>query len=174
MTLLASDSSIYIEYCICCCIICAKNERSMQKQCCHSCLLPNVIVGRILWPVMSQILFEYITRSLTDSVRSWHSHKAGTWSSYRKSHICDDMEPDRLRYCRQTPKWYENEQWLCCEKHTHFTWTRGLSSKNSATWRNSKKYLIPPGMKDLRKQICSSGHRRIRTSLSFSAWIILC
>jgi hypothetical protein len=53
MTLLASDHSVRIKCRICWRMICAKNERSMQKRYCHSCMLPSMMAGIIIWPVIS-------------------------------------------------------------------------------------------------------------------------
>jgi hypothetical protein len=53
MTLLASNCFIYIGYRICWQTIYARNERSMQELCCHSCILINVMAGIILWLMMT-------------------------------------------------------------------------------------------------------------------------
>jgi hypothetical protein len=42
------------------------------------------------------------------------------------------VEPERLRCCRQTPKWYQNEQQLFCDKYIHSTWINDLSSRKGA------------------------------------------
>jgi hypothetical protein len=48
ITSFTSNRSIYIACRICWQTIHAKNERSMQELCCHSCTLPNMIAGIIL------------------------------------------------------------------------------------------------------------------------------
>jgi hypothetical protein len=132
MTLFVSDCSIYIECYICWRMICAENERSMQKQCCHSYILPNVIVGIILWPVMSRDfywIYHHVAYKLCREMM---------WSQSRdlilktKIHVYDHVELERLLCCRQTPKWYQNEQRLFYDKHTHSTWTSDLSSTKGA------------------------------------------
>jgi hypothetical protein len=47
-------------------------------------MLSNVIIGIILWPVMSNNFLEYITTSHVDSVEIWRDHKAETWYSEQK------------------------------------------------------------------------------------------
>jgi hypothetical protein len=42
----------------------AKNERNMREVCCHSCVLPNVTAGIILWLVMSHV-FSWIYHHVT-------------------------------------------------------------------------------------------------------------
>jgi hypothetical protein len=78
----------------------AKNGRSMQALCCHSCMLPNVMAGIILWVMMGPGFLQYITASDVDSVERWCGHKIETWYSEQKHYIYEHMESNRL-LCRR-------------------------------------------------------------------------
>jgi hypothetical protein len=60
MSRLVWDRSLSIGCRICWRMICTKHEMSIQKRYSHSSVLSNVIVGIILWPVMSRVFsFDY-------------------------------------------------------------------------------------------------------------------
>jgi hypothetical protein len=109
-----------------------ENGWNMLRPCCPSCMLPNGIVGIILWPVMSRdfsLIHYHVADGLCGEI---------TWSQSRdlifrvKIHIYDHVESERLLCCWQTPKWYQNEQRLFYDKHAYSTWTKDLLSKKSA------------------------------------------
>jgi hypothetical protein len=109
-----------------------ENERSMQKRCCYACMLPNVIVGIILWLVIS-LGFSWIHHHIACGLC-----REVTWLQSRdlifraKIHVYNHVEPERLLCCRQTSKWYQNEQRLFCDKDTYSIWTSDLSSRKGA------------------------------------------
>jgi hypothetical protein len=133
MTLFASDRSICIGCRICRRMICAKNERNMQKGCRHYCMLPGMMSDIILWLV-------------TSHVASWRRHHVTcrlcreiAWSSSRdlmfraKNRVPHRTEPERLRCCRRTPKWSQNEQRPFHDKHPYSIWISDRSSRKDIT-----------------------------------------
>jgi hypothetical protein len=83
---LVSDRSICIGCYMCWQSGWARNEWSMRRPRCSSCMLPNEIVGIISWLVMSCGFLGYITMSHMYSVERWRNHKAET--SYPEQNSC--------------------------------------------------------------------------------------
>jgi hypothetical protein len=64
------------------------------------------------------------------------------------------MEPERFRYCQHTPKWYQNEQRLFCNKYIHSIWIGDLSSRkgvSSETTYGSSRQLLSSYKSDLNR-----------------------
>jgi hypothetical protein len=59
----------------------------MQKRWCHSCILLNMIVAIILWPVMGSRFSWIWTTPDVDSVERWCRHTAETCHSEQKNDI---------------------------------------------------------------------------------------
>jgi hypothetical protein len=87
----------------------SKNERSMQKICCHSCMLPNVMAGIILWLVMSRgfSLIHYHVGCGLCREMMWPQNRDSKFRA--KVYADDSMESDWVLCCRQTFKYYQNE-----------------------------------------------------------------
>jgi hypothetical protein len=77
-----------------------EKRKKYAKRCYHSCMLSNMIVGIILWPVRNHGFFKYITLSHVDSVERWRDHKTETWYSEQKMHVYNHVESERLRSYR--------------------------------------------------------------------------
>jgi hypothetical protein len=80
-----------------------ENERNMQKRFCHACMLPNVIVGIILWLVMNRCfcwIHHHVACGLCQEI---------TWSQSRdlifraRIHVSNHVEHERLLCCRKHP-----------------------------------------------------------------------
>jgi hypothetical protein len=106
-----------------------KKRIGMRKLCCPSCMLQNEMIYIALWLVMSHD-FSWIHYHV-----EWELFREITWSqsrdmiSRRKIHFHDHMESARFPYCRQTPKWYQNEQRLFCDRNPKSVWISDLSSR---------------------------------------------
>jgi hypothetical protein len=109
-----------------------------------------------------------------------------TWSQSRdlilkaKIHVYDHVEPERLLYCRQTPKWCQNEQRLFCDKHTDSTWTSDLSSRKSATSETTYalcRQLLSLHKSDFNRLIRRTWHAPYATPTLFAwfdpQWLLL-
>jgi hypothetical protein len=99
---------------------------------CHSCILPNVMAGIILWLVMSHglsLIHYHVTCGLCREIM-WSQNRDLIFRA--KNHVYDHMETERLRCCQQIPKWYQKEQRLFCDKYTYSTRTSDLSSRKGA------------------------------------------
>jgi hypothetical protein len=152
MTLLTSDCSICNGCRICWCMICAKNRWNMHKPCSPSCMLSNKIVALLLNSWWIVVFLEYITTSYMDSIERWCDHKAETWCSEHKILVSHHLESEQLLCCRETPKWYQNEQQLFYDKYIHSTWTNNLSWRKesaSKTTCESFRQLLSSHKSDL-------------------------
>jgi hypothetical protein len=79
-------------------------------------------------------LFLNISPGCIWSLERWQSHKAAIWYSEQIIHVHGHMESEPLLCYPQTPKQWQNERRLFCEKHTHSIWISDLSSRKGAVW----------------------------------------
>jgi hypothetical protein len=83
-----------------------ENEKSVQKQWCHSGILPNMMAGIILWPMISRgfsWIHQHVACGLCREI-AWSQSRDLIFRS--KIHVYDRVELERLLCCRQTPKWH--------------------------------------------------------------------
>jgi hypothetical protein len=93
----------------------SKNERGLQKIYCHSCMLPNVIAGIILWLVMSRgfsLIHHHIGCVLCREMM-WLQNRD---SKFRAKSICSRLYGIRLGSMLSTdfqmiPKWIATISW---------------------------------------------------------------
>jgi hypothetical protein len=83
-------------------------------------MLSKEIADIISWLVMNRDFFEYITASHVDSREIWCGRKAATRYSKQKIYVYHYIESVRFLCCEQTPKGYQNEQRIFCDKYTNF------------------------------------------------------
>jgi hypothetical protein len=92
-----------------------KNERSMQKICCHSGMLPNVMAGIILWLVMSRgfsLIYHHVGCRLYREIM-WPQNRD---SKFRVKSLCLWLYGIRLGSMLLTdfqmmPKWIATISW---------------------------------------------------------------
>jgi hypothetical protein len=105
----------------------------------HSCMLPNVMSGFILWLAMSydfSSIHHHIACAFCREMMWWRKRDL----IFRaKIHVSNHMKSEWLLCCEQTRRWYQNAQLLFCDKYLYSTRTHDLSSRKGAA---SKQHVV--------------------------------
>jgi hypothetical protein len=122
----------------------------MQELYCHSCMLPNMIAGIIMW-LMTTCGFSWMHHQV-----AYRLCRETMWSQDRvlifraRIYVYNHMEFEQILYCGQTPKWYQNERHLFCDKYIDSIYSIRTSDLSA------RKRVVSKMTDDLSRQLRTS------------------